>query len=124
MKTSWLKTGETYSVSNPVFIGAFSVTSSMNYDDDSDDLWSLQYEETTITIDTELKIKGEIKSAAKAIFHEIQNDEAISTAWNNILKVYHNKNRFELEYLGKNSPEFFDELNKEFKALSGLRVFL
>lgn len=87
----------------------------------------LSYNKTTMQICwNEIVIDGDVKDAAMALAKLVfdLNDGSISTSWEGILKANHGNGDFSLEYLLKNRPIFFNELNEQFERICKLKAFM
>jgi hypothetical protein len=113
-----IKPGQSFSLTVPVYMGA--ITSQKDFDTH----YISTKDRVIMKIHDELELFGTAREAAQIIFNEVIFDNAISTSWNGTLRAYHGKGRYELEYLRKDPPDFFEELNKEYKKLGELRAFL
>lgn len=80
----------------------------------------------TIHANGECKIEGPIKDAAIGLFYFIieqeYNSGLVSIEINKCLRVDLSKN-FEVEWLGQDKPEYFDELVQEFKRVTKMKAF-
>ena len=95
--------------------------------DPQDTITTLYYKNSSIEIGFgTIVIEGDIKDVAFCLSKYLSesSDGAPFTHWTDIVKAYHSKDRCELEFLGKDKPLFFDELNENFKKFYNLKSFL
>lgn len=96
-------------------------------DSPQDTITTLYYKNSIIEIGFgTITVEGDIKDIAFCLSQYLSDnsDGVPFTYWKDIIKAYHSKDRCELEFLGENKPDFFDELNENFKKFFNLKSFL
>lgn len=86
-----------------------------------------RHDKTTIKICWNgILISGDVKEAAMALAKAIfdLSDGSIATSWEGVLKAHHGNGNFSLEYLLKDRPEFFNELNEQYERICKLKAFM
>ncbi len=91
----------------------------------TDTYTTFHHDETELIVHLDrLELIGNPKDAAIALAKEVMADGSVTTAWNDVLRVYHGLGRYTMEYLQDNKPDFFDELKERFERVCKMKAFM